>query len=236
MNKVKVLFFASLKDRIGVNETVVELPENASVRDLKQSLLVQFPQLFTSVNSVLISVNNEFAFDEDIIPTSAEVSFFPPVSGGSKVKPPTELRINEVDIDLNEIIDSIKSTNDGAICIFTGIVRGFTKIKAPHQTLFLDYEAYTSMALSKMEQVANEIREHWPSVHGIAIVQRIGRLYPGAPTVVIACCASHRDEGVFEAARFGIDRLKEIVPIWKKEISPNGETWVEGDYIPNRND
>ena len=80
MNKVKVLFFASLKDRIGVDETVVELPENASVRDLKQSLLVQFPQLFTSVNSVLISVNNEFAFDEDIIPTSSEVSFFPPVS------------------------------------------------------------------------------------------------------------------------------------------------------------
>ena len=67
---------------------------------------------------------------------------------------------------------------------------------------------------------------------GIAIVQRIGKLYPKTPTVLIACTAAHRDTGVFEAARYGIDRLKEIVPIWKKEVSPDGQFWVEGDYIP----
>jgi len=69
-------------------------------------------------------------------------------------------------------------------------------------------------------------------VEGIAIVQRIGKLYPKTPTVLIACTAAHRDTGVFDAARYGIDRLKEIVPIWKKEFGPNGETWIEGDYIP----
>ena len=63
-----------------------------------------------------------------------------------------------------------------------------------------------------------------------------GRMLPMTPTVLIACSASHRDTGVFEAARYGIDRLKEIVPIWKKEIGPNGETWVEGDYIPQPDD
>jgi molybdopterin synthase catalytic subunit len=83
-----------------------------------------------------------------------------------------------------------------------------------------------------MEQVAMEIRERWSQVDGIAIVQRIGRLYPETPTVMIACTAGHRDEGVFEAARYGIDRLKEIVPIWKKEVGPDKQVWVEGKYTP----
>jgi molybdopterin synthase catalytic subunit len=88
------------------------------------------------------------------------------------------------------------------------------------------------MAEAKMEQVAGEIRKKWPSIEGIAIIQRIGRLYPRTPTVLITCASSHRNTGVFEATRFGIDRLKEIVPIWKKEVSQDGETWIEGDYTP----
>jgi molybdopterin synthase catalytic subunit len=101
-----------------------------------------------------------------------------------------------------------------------------------HQTVRLEYEAYVPMAEAKMKQVADEIRARWPVVEGIAIVQRIGPLDPGTPTVLIACSAAHRDTGVFEAARYGIDRLKEIVPVWKKEIGPNGEVWVEGHYTP----
>jgi molybdopterin synthase catalytic subunit len=73
-------------------------------------------------------------------------------------------------------------------------------------------------------------------VEGIAVVQRIGRLDPMTPTVLIACTAAHRDTGVFDAARYGIDRLKEIVPVWKKEIGPNGEEWVEGEYLPSEKD
>jgi len=92
------------------------------------------------------------------------------------------------------------------------------------------------MAEAKMAQVAAEIRQRWPVVQGIAIVQRIGRLEAGAPTVLIACTAAHRDTGVFEAARYGIDRLKEIVPVWKKELMPGGEEWIEGGYPPQRGD
>ena len=83
-----------------------------------------------------------------------------------------------------------------------------------------------------MKQVGEEIRARWDSIEGIAIVHRIGRLYPQTPTVLIACTAAHRDTGVFDAARYGIDRLKEIVPIWKKEVSPDGQFWVEGGYVP----
>jgi molybdopterin synthase catalytic subunit len=69
-------------------------------------------------------------------------------------------------------------------------------------------------------------------VTGIGIAHRTGVLYPGTPTVLIACTAAHRDTGVFEAARYGIDRLKEIVPIWKKEVGPDGQEWIEGSYRP----
>lgn len=145
---------------------------------------------------------------------------------------PTIFSITESEIDLNDLLARITLESTGAAAIFTGMVRGETRRGEPHDTAYLEYEAYVPMAESKMQQVADEMRERWPSIEGIAIVQRIGRLYPKTPTVLIACTAAHRDTGVFEATRYGIDRLKEIVPIWKKEVSPDGEFWVEGDYIP----
>jgi len=145
---------------------------------------------------------------------------------------PTIFSITEEEIDLNDLLTQITLTSTGAAAIFTGMVRGKTMRGDGHDTEYLEYEAYIPMAEAKMKQVADEIRAKWPVVEGIAIVQRIGKLYPKTPTVLIACTAAHRDTGVFDAARYGIDRLKEIVPIWKKEVSPDGQYWVEGDYIP----
>ena len=145
---------------------------------------------------------------------------------------PTLFSITEDEIDLNLLVDRITLPSTGAAAIFTGIVRGVTTRDNPHETVYLEYEAYKPMAEAKMRQVAEEIRAKWPVIEGIAIVQRIGRLYPRTPTVLVACSSAHRDTGVFEAARYGIDRLKEIVPVWKKEVGPQGEEWVEGDYIP----
>lgn len=149
---------------------------------------------------------------------------------------PTIYSITEDEIDLNALLAAITLESTGAAAIFTGMVRGETRRGEAHATAYLEYEAYVPMAEAKMKQVAEEIRQRWPSIEGIAIVQRIGRLYPKTPTVLIACTAAHRDTGVFEAARYGIDRLKEIVPIWKKEVGPKGEFWVEGDYIPGAQD
>lgn len=145
---------------------------------------------------------------------------------------PTIFSITEDELDLNDLLSRITLPTTGAAAIFTGMVRGQTSRGEARETEYLEYEAYIPMAEAKMKQVAEEIRARWPVVEGIAIVQRIGKLYPRTPTVLIACTAAHRDTGVFEAARYGIDRLKEIVPIWKKEVSPDGEFWVEGDYIP----
>lgn len=145
---------------------------------------------------------------------------------------PTICWLTESAIDLNALLAQITLPTTGAAAIFAGMVRGVTSREPVHETSYLTYEAYLPMAEAKMRQVADEIRSKWPIVEGIAIVQRIGRLEPETPTVLIACTAAHRDEGVFEAARYGIDRLKEIVPIWKKEVGPSGAKWVEGDYTP----
>ena len=83
-----------------------------------------------------------------------------------------------------------------------------------------------------MQQIADEIVARWPEVESIFMVQRIGKLEAGELSVVVACAASHRDVGIFEAARYGIDRLKEIVPIWKKEYFEDGVVWADGEPFP----
>jgi molybdopterin synthase catalytic subunit len=234
MNRIRVLFFATLKDRAGVKETTLDMPEEATVMDLKTHLRQEFAGLSQALDSALVSINREFALEDENLPAGAEVAFFPPVSGGAGQEYPTIFTITEDELDLDALLDQITLPTTGAACLFTGMVRGRTSRDDPHDTLYLDYEAYQPMAEAKMRQVATEIRTRWPSVEGIAIVQRVGRLYPRTPTVLIACTAAHRDTGVFDATRYGIDRLKEIVPVWKKEVGPQGQTWVEGEYIPQK--
>jgi molybdopterin synthase catalytic subunit len=224
-----ILLFATLKDRAGVDRVSLTLPPETTVAGLKTLLKTQFPPLEDGLGSALVSVNREFAFDEEIIPVGAEIALFPPVSGGG---PPSYFAITEAELSMDELLSKITLPSTGAACFFTGMVRAETTRTAPNQTQYLEYETYQEMAEAKMQQVAGEIRAKWPVVEGIAIVQRVGRLYPGTPTVLIGCTAAHRDSGVFEAARYGIDRLKEIVPIWKKEVGPQGEAWIEGHYTP----
>jgi MoaE-MoaD fusion protein len=150
--------------------------------------------------------------------------------------PLTITEITRAPLDYDDLLKRITTEATGAACIFAGMVRGRTERGEPHDTARLEYEDYSPMAEEKMAQVAREIRQRWPTMVGIGIVQRVGVMDPGAPTVCIACSSPHRDTGVFEAARYGIDRLKEIVPVWKKEVSSQGQVWVEGDYEPRAGD
>jgi molybdopterin converting factor subunit 1 len=238
MNEIKVLFFATLKERAGKDQISITLPEGATVQELKDVLGKLLPSLAPAMTSALVSVNREYAFDDEVIPSKAEVAIFPPVSGGSEGEDvhSTTFAITNDALNINQLLEQVTQPTTGAACIFTGIVRAITTRGDAHETLHLEYDAYKPMAEAKMRQVAEEIRDRWPAVEGIAIVQRIGQLDPGTPTVFIACTAAHRDTGVFEAARYGIDRLKEIVPVWKKEVGSNGQSWVEGSYIPSPDD
>jgi molybdopterin converting factor subunit 1 len=231
---IKISFFATLKDKAGQATYELEPGRPITVLELKNKLSQVFPGINVVRDQILMAVNQEFSFDDEMIPEEAEVAVFPPVSGGSIG--PTICRIVTTDLDINGLVDEITSPETGAAVVFTGIVRGHTEKGNFHETSSLEYEAYLPMAEAKLAQVAEEIRNRWPTIEGIAMIQRIGLMEPRTPTVVVACSAAHRNTGVFDAAHYGIDRLKEIVPIWKKEIGPQGETWVEGSYIPGKGD
>jgi molybdopterin synthase catalytic subunit len=232
--KISVLYFATLRDRVGQREEQVEIPEGTSALELKDRIGDLHPEIDEALATTIVAVNREYVNDDYLIQPGDEIALFPPVSGGEDI--PTHCLITEDELDMNEILAGIVRPTTGAACVFSGMVRAYTGGDEPHDTARLEYEAYIPMAEEKLFQVAEEIRERWGSVEGIAIVQRIGVLQPGTPTVLIACSAAHRDSGVFEAARYGIDRLKEIVPIWKKEVGPDGESWVEGSYMPSEDD
>ncbi len=234
-----VRLYASLRDRAGQNSINVELPEGELVTaaDLHTAVSTQYPHLQLGLHTAITAVNQEFAAPETHITPSDEIALFPPVSGGSdapdNLPHPTYFALATEPPDLNEIHGRLRQNDIGAIITFSGYVRGQTARPGwPNSTIELEYEAYNDMAIRKMTQIAQEIWDKWPDVKGIAIIQRIGQLTVGEPTTLVACAARHRDQGAFEAARYGIDRLKEIVPVWKKEIGPNHSVWVEGDYQP----
>jgi molybdopterin synthase catalytic subunit len=231
--RIRVLYFASLRQRLGFPEEAVELPETADIAALKAEVARVHPEVADSLRTAIAAVNREFALPEQRLHASDEVALFPPVSGGGSA---TILRITEDALDFNDLLTSIVLPSTGAACVFSGMVRGETAGDPPRLTDRLEYEAYAPMAEDKLRQVADEMRRRWPSVEGIALVQRIGRLEAGTPTIIVACSAAHRDSGVFEAARYGIDRIKEIVPVWKKEVGPGGETWIEGHHQPGEQD
>lgn len=234
--RARVLFFATLRDKTGVKEISIEFPPGARIEDIKNLVIQKFPALEQNMDTNIVALNHEYASDQEIVEDGAEIAIFPPVSGGASgtEKPPTIVAIVDNAIDLNAIMAQITLPSTGGVCTFTGTVRKVTEGGIPHETEQLVYEAYRSMAEIKMLQICTEIRSRWSEVEGIAILQRIGTLMPGEVSVVVACSASHRDKGIFEAAHYGIDRLKEIVPIWKKEVSKEGEVWVEGEYYPGQ--
>ncbi len=234
--QVQVLLFATLKDIAGQNRLTLTVPDTATVSDVKNALAALHPALEAHVDAAIAAVNEEYAFAGDAVHAGDTIAFFPPVSGGDGSYPEI-FRLADAPFSTDELIAAVTIPATGAVCVFSGMVRGETnRDGSATQTERLEYEAYEPMALAKMRQVAAEIRERWPLVQGIAIVQRVGRLEVGQNTIVIACSSGHRDQGCFEAARYGIDRLKEIVPVWKKDIRPETAAWIEGHYQPTPDD
>ncbi|MFQ6100159.1 MAG: molybdenum cofactor biosynthesis protein MoaE [Anaerolineae bacterium] len=136
-------------------------------------------------------------------------------------------------ISVDDVVARLADPAVGAMATFVGMVRGET---GGRETLYLEYEAYPEMAEGTLRQLGDEIRARWPTIREVAIVHRVGRLEVGETAVVIALSAAHRAE-LFDALRYGIDRLKEIVPIWKKEVWVDGAEWIsEGEGAGGRRD
>jgi MoaE-MoaD fusion protein len=130
-------------------------------------------------------------------------------------------------IDTAALIAHIRAPEDGAIVTFDGFVRNQSHNRP---TLYLDYEAYESMALAKMREIGAQMHEKF-AIHRVAMVHRLGRLQIGETSVFVAVSAPHR-AAAFDACRFAIDTLKRTVPIWKKEYFEDGAVWADGELPP----
>lgn len=124
-------------------------------------------------------------------------------------------------LSVDEVAARVSDPGNGAIVTFVGVVRDNSEGR---RVRYLEYEAYPQMAEETLRQIGAEVRQRWKSVCGVAIVHRVGRIQIGEASVVIVVSAGHRPE-VFDAVHYAIDRLKEIVPIWKKEVWADGSEW-----------
>ncbi|HEY4655896.1 MAG TPA: molybdenum cofactor biosynthesis protein MoaE [Cyclobacteriaceae bacterium] len=131
------------------------------------------------------------------------------------------IKITEKPIDVQKVIDTASSLGAGAVNIFIGTVRNTAHGK---NVVWLEYEAYESMAVAEIRKIIDEASHRWPLL-GWAVSHRVGTLKPTEVSVVVAVSAPHRGES-FEACQFIIDSLKKKVPIWKKEVFEDGEEWV----------
>jgi molybdopterin synthase catalytic subunit len=219
--KIKVLFFGATQDLTGLQEEQTEFPEGLSLDGLWDRYAARFPRLSGLSGVLLLAVNQEIADRARALQDGDEVAFLPPVSGGSSGD---YYLLTRSPIPTADLVRQQKASGDGAVVVFEGVVRNNS---GGRRTLYLEYEAYEPMAIRKMEEIGEEARRKFEIDH-IGIMHRLGRLEIGETSVAIITTAAHR-RAAFGACQWAIDRLKEIVPIWKKEYFEDGSVWAESE-------
>jgi molybdopterin synthase catalytic subunit len=231
--QVRVLYFGVLKDVVGRTEERLQLEPGSDVARLFVACARRFPALEKHAASILFSRNREFVGREESLAEGDEVGLLPPVSGGAPLQAEVSTgaeriqslcRLTREPIDAGALVEELQQGQDGAVVVFEGVVRNNSGGRA---TQFLEYEAYEPMALAKMREICDELRAEFP-VDRIGMVHRLGRLEIGEASVVIVVTSAHR-KPAFEVCRQAIDRLKRVVPIWKKEYFADGAVWVQGE-------
>ncbi|MBZ5591863.1 MAG: molybdenum cofactor biosynthesis protein MoaE [Acidobacteriia bacterium] len=234
--RVKVLFFGMLKDIVGSAEEQLNVAEGAQLENIFDHYAGRFPRLREMASSIVLARNHEFSPVSAEVSEGDEVAFLPPVSGGSTS---AQLQYtHEIDdaaghffaltrqpIDTRAIITRLVKGEDGAVITFEGVVRNNNKGR---RTLYLDYECYEPMAIKMLAEIGREIAGSF-AIGRISMVHRLGRMEIGETSVAVIVTAAHR-KAAFDAALEGINRLKRLVPIWKKEYFVDGEVWVEGEW------
>ena len=234
--RIRVLLFGQLKDIVGQQEQSLDLQPGADLASVVTHYAETFPRFKPLSGAIACSINQEYARASSVLREGDEVGLLPPVSGGKVpvAQPPLGINLQSEHcaivrekIAVQELADSIKHPQDGAAAVFEGIVRNNTRGR---RTLYLDYEAYESMALHEMEKLALAALQNF-KVRDVRIVHRLGRLEIGETSVLIAVASAHRGPA-FEACRWLIDTLKKTVPIWKKEHFEDGAVWADGEPFP----
>ena len=220
---VRARLFARLREQAGTDAESVELPVGSTVADVYETMQRLHPGLETDRHSVRAALNQEFVEWNAAVADGDEVAFIPPVSGGAHGVG-VLFELTPRPLDARRMETAVAHKGAGAICTFTGVVRDSSRGRS---VTHLEYEAYEEMATAQMRKIADEIAERWPEAR-VAMAHRTGRLEIGEPSVVVSVSCPHRAEAI-AACKWGIDRLKESVPIWKKEHAGDGTYWIEGD-------
>ncbi len=219
MPLMTVLLFAGLRERAQTDAIEVDVPPDATVDGLFRAIDAQHPALRGHVVGCRLAIDQEFAAATDPIGEARELALIPPVSGGHDGPP--RIALSQGPIALSAVVEAVEHSGAGGLCTFTGNVRG---VSAGQSIRHLDYEAYEPMATAVMARIADGIEAEIEGTR-VAIHHRLGRLQVGETAVVIAASAPHRAEA-FEACRAAIEQLKDSVPIWKKEVSTDGSSWI----------
>jgi MoaE-MoaD fusion protein len=219
--RIKVLFFGFTHDLTGLREEQIELGEGENVQKLWRLYENRFPRLGDLAGSLLLAVNQQIADPLAVLHEGDEVAFMPPVSGGIDENP---YHVTSEKISAAGLAECLQASSDGALVAFEGVVRDHS---GGRKTLYLEYEAYGPMAVRKMQEIGKEARRKF-DIHSVGIVHRVGRLEIGETSVAIVVTAAHR-KPAFEACHYLIDRLKQVVPVWKKEYFEDGAVWAEGE-------
>jgi molybdopterin converting factor subunit 1 len=225
--KITLRYFASVRETIGRPVEQRTAPEGATAGSMLDTLVSEYPRLVGMRRSLLLMVNQEYVDAEHRLRDGDEFVLVPPVSGGALSDDGRLFRVTADPLDPREVERIVASQAAGAIVTFTGTVRDSGR---GQNVTALDYEAYAPAAEKMLRRVADEIEERW-GLRRVAIVHRTGLLPVGEASVVIAISSTHRDEA-FAACQYAIQRLKEIVPIWKKEHYADGAVWIgtEAEY------
>jgi molybdopterin converting factor subunit 1 len=216
--EVTFRYFAACREAVGRRDERVQMDEGATGADALRWIRTQHPACARFLSSARVAVNQEFVSLDTVLNDGDELAVIPPVSGGSGKR---ALLTHEA-IATDAATQLIQPDGAGAVATFAGIVRPTSK--TGRSVTDLEYEAYEEMALSKLQQCLDEAAQAW-TLLDLAVVHRLGHLRVGEVAVSIAVSSAHRDDA-FQACRFIIDRVKEIVPIWKKETGPDGVEWV----------
>jgi len=219
--EIKVLFFGVTQDLTRLQQDLAEFPEGANLDALWGRYVARFPGLNDLSGALLLAVNQEVANRARVLEDGDEVAFLPPVSGGSNED---YYLLTRSPIPTADLVRQQKASEDGAVVVFEGVVRNNSRGR---RTVYLEYEAYEPMAIRKMQEIGAEVRRKFEVDH-IGMIHRLGRLEIGETSVAIIVTSAHR-RAAFGACQYTIDRLKQIVPIWKKEYFEGGSVWAEGE-------
>jgi molybdopterin synthase catalytic subunit len=224
MIQVEMRYFAFVREQLGKSRERIELADGSTVADALAIALAPSPRLQKAESKLMVMVDQRYQPRDYVLSDGVEVAIIPPVSGGAQ---PARFLVTEDALDPRRVEELVMDDAAGALVTFAGTVRNHARGKA---VTALEYEAYPPAAEKLLAQIGDEIAERW-GIDSVAIHHRYGVLEVGETSVVIAVSSAHRD-AAFEACRYAIERIKVIVPIWKREMYADGAAWIgsEADY------